>query len=263
MVAALTPRRIVLAGVVLALAWLAGAARGAVLYDGLPLSNEPYRYLHPPAGTAPAPAPTGAERQLPVNAGRSQAFELDTAETGPQVQWLAADAALGAPAGATTIDIRVDPVDPPLTAPTGSFDGNVYRISANVAGQPVDLVDGASCSVTLRGTGAQGTPLFEELSGGHWTQLRTVEAGNPGFYTANIARLGDVALVFAGPSASSTAPGSAVASPSSGSGFPIAPVIIVGVVLTVVGFAGSIRLRRRTEVDRARRMRRGQRGRRR
>ncbi|GAC1337678.1 MAG: hypothetical protein NVSMB29_02360 [Candidatus Dormibacteria bacterium] len=250
MVAPLSARRLLqAAGAALALTWLAVGARGPALYDGLPLSVEPYRYLHPPSGAPSTPAPTAAEKQVPVNAGRSQPFELDTAETGPQVQLLADAAAFPVAAGVATVEVRIDPIDPPATPPPGAVDGNVYRLAASAAGKPVELAAGASCSVTLRGTGGNGAPVLAELANGRWALLPTVATGNPGFYSANVTTFGAVALVF--PGASSGSAGTA-GQPLGGGGTPSGPpgwlaptAIIAGVALVLVGFAGGVRVQRR------------------
>lgn len=178
-------------------AWTVSLERRPALYDGLPLTVEPYRYLHPPAGYPTTSPPTSVETTVLVSSGRVQATQVMTTESGPQAQIVFAPGAFAVPPDGATLRIRIDPVDPPSVAPKGQVDGNVYRFSAAAGQRSVDFTGGGLvATVTLQGTGATGSPVLEEFRNGSWTVLTTHAADNPGFYGANVAHLGLVALVF-------------------------------------------------------------------
>ncbi|MCW2671878.1 MAG: hypothetical protein JWP14_467 [Frankiales bacterium] len=111
--------------------WLAGALLVTVgwlasptsvpVYDGLPNSDEPYRYV------GKSPAPTSASATATVTGGQAGALRVQTGETGPQ---LLVDLAPGAFQATTAkVTLAATPLAPSGTPPRGTFDSNAYRLT--------------------------------------------------------------------------------------------------------------------------------------
>lgn len=166
------------------------------LYDGLPLSVPPYRYLDPPPGLGRTPPPTSAAEivqasQVPYG------FLVHTSEDAPQASAVIPVKSLALPNGADSLAIRIDPVQPPAPLPRGHFDGNVYRIGVVDArtGDPIVIRPGRTFTVTLRHTGAPGTPALEQYADGRWRVLKSVQPA-PGHSEAAAAAFGSFALTI-------------------------------------------------------------------
>lgn len=221
--------------------WMSGLFGAAPpVYDGLPLTAEPYRYLQPPAGLATTAAPTSITQTFPVAAPAS-ALRLDiaTLEVPPQATVSVSDAAFAAPLG-TPVTVSLVPVPPPAPVPSGRIDGNVYRLTVTTgASTPVGLAPGASADtrVELRSTGAAGEPVIEFYDGAQWHRLPTTHVP-PADYAAEVPAAGDFALVLP--------PGSR---PGGGPGSGTTAGIVLGAFLIIVGGALAVLrgLRRRSK----------------
>jgi hypothetical protein len=188
-------------GALLLAGWAAGLFGAAPpLYDGLPLSAEPYRYLKPPPGFATTPAPTSASETVTVTgAAGAQTVELSTTETPPQATIIFSTGAFSAPA-AERIVLRIAPVTPPAQPAHGSIDGNVYSFTATGPGpggapQAVNVAAGQVITLALRATGVAGSPTLERFDSGSWRPLATTHVP-PSEYSVTTDRLGDFALVL-------------------------------------------------------------------
>jgi hypothetical protein len=98
----------------------------------------------------------------------------------------------------TRLTITIHPVPPPSTAPNGTIDGNVYRVTATTNTGAAVGVRKNKAEIDLRGTGLRGSPVIEQFNQGRWSRLTTGQFIGVAMYTANISGLGDFALVFAG-----------------------------------------------------------------
>ena len=220
-------------------AWWAAPAQSPPVYDGLCLSS-PYRYLHPPAGTASA-KPDPAARKLAVTGGDIETTQIATDEPNqPQAQLIIASGTLRIPAGATEVTLSITPVDPPATGPAdGRIDGNVYRFAATSDAGAVTTTGTTKATVLLIGTSTTGSAreVLERFDGKAWHQVPTVTIGCAGSYATSTTDLGDYAVVELGATPPPPPP------PASG-GIPawVLALAVAGVVLA--GAAGSLWLRR-------------------
>lgn len=226
------PARRVLLGVALPAAALLGGWAGGLfgsgppVYDGLPLSAEPYRYLQPPPGAANRPAPTSASETVTVTGtSGAQTVALSTSENPPQATMIFSTGAFSGPG--TRIVVKISPVAPPGQPARGRIDGNVYLFSATGPGpgggapQPVALLPEDTVTVALRATGATGKPTLETFASGSWRPMATTHVP-PSEYSTETGRLGYFALVIP--------PGS-----GGGGGGGAVIGIVIGVVLVVLG----------------------------
>lgn len=233
MVAAL--RRVLVAGLVLlGAAWALAPAPSPPLYDGLAGPAQAYLYLQPPPGYHQTATPGGAGHDLPVSAGSSGPGFVNTAETPPQAQVLAADGTFSFPAGAKAITLSVTPVAPPSPIPAslGTLAGNVYQVSAtaDVPG-PVTVNRGKPITVVLRGPAGVGNAPIARLVAGSaaWQRATTVPLGSaPDMVVTNTDALGYFAITASGAPASGSGGG------GSGGGFPLLAVVIPAVVVLAV-----------------------------
>ena len=181
--------------------WAAGLFGGApALYDGLPLTFTPYRYLQPPPGFNTTPPPSSASETVTVTgAAGAQTVELSTTETPPQATVIFSTGAFSAPSGERIV-LRIAPVAPPVQPGRGRIDGNVYSFSATGPGpggapQAVGLTAGQVITLALRATGSPGSPTLDRLDSGAWKPLATTHVP-PSEYSVTTDRLGDFALIL-------------------------------------------------------------------
>lgn len=226
-------------GALLLAGWAAGLFGAAPpVYDGLPLSAEPYRYLKPPPGLATTAAPTSAAETVTVTAAAgAQTVELSTTETPPQATVIFSTGAFSAPAGERIV-LRIAPVPPPAQPGRGRIDGNVYSFSATGPGpggvpRAVNLSAGQAVTLALRATGAPGAPTVNRLDSGAWHPLATTRVP-PSEYSVTTDRLGDFALVLP--------PGS---SGGGGGGGALLGAVIGGVIVVLAAVIVLIRRSRR------------------
>lgn len=223
------------AALLVTVGWLATPDPVAV-YDGVGQPDEPYRYVSPPPGAPPARgAATSATATTPVAAGAgTDGLSVTTAEVGPQLAVFLPAGSFAAPGG--TITVTVTPKAPADQPPGGRIDGNVYALGATDPAGPVTLTAKATlATIYLRATsGAQPGPVLErrESAGGPWTALKT-SRGGADVYVAALPGLGDYALVF-GPVTAVT-----------GSGTPVLPYLLGGVLAVLVAVVLVVRRRAR------------------
>jgi hypothetical protein len=253
---------------IIAIAQLTARTASPPLYDGV-IPTEPYRWLQPPPGQVGGAE--GASATIPVLGGQSDLVAVATTEIPPQAQVFAAPGALTLPAGATMVEVSIQPIAPAAPPPAGYIDGNVYRISVtDQAGAPVTAPESEQVSVVLRSTDlAQANAVIERFDGTAWAPVDTSSSGGRALL-AVVTAFGDFAIVAPGTSPyatsaavpseglasppTSTSPGPRTAppatptpAPSSGSG--LSPTILLaGVVLAVVVLAiGAFRAPRPTK----------------
>lgn len=194
-----------LGGAVLLAGWGAGWFRGAPpIYDGLPLSAEPYRYLNPPPGFATTAPPSAVTETVTVGSGpNAPTLTLNTTEAPPQASLVFSTSAFPDPG--QRVMLAITPVPPPSQPGGGHIDGNVYEFAATRGIQDVGLRRGQTVNVGLRGTGAEEAPVIERLDPGGWHRLPTTHVP-PDQYVADSDRMGDFALVASGAVAGGASP---------------------------------------------------------
>lgn len=186
--------------VLILLAWSVAPVPSPPLYDGLQGPVEPYRYVNPPPGQQSTShrSPSSAVASVGVTGGSSARIVLSTKEQPPQVQVTIDSGVLRVPSGVSHVTLSIRPVAPPPQRPDGPLDGNVYRIAVTTPnGSPVDLRPGQTANVFLRGTGASGIPIIEDLTGGRWRRQATLFYQSSNYFSAKISRFGSVALIIA------------------------------------------------------------------
>lgn len=198
------------------------------VYDGLPLQTEPYRYLQPTPGQATTAPPTSASQTIEPSGNLS--FIVNTGESPPQAEVQATPQAFDIPPSVQSLVISITPVPPVIPIPKAKQDGNVYRMTATVAGRVVGVRPGGQVTVILRGTGASGTGTVERFADGRWSRLpTTIPSG--GYHAADSDTLGDFALAL---------------SPGSGLAAGVRAAIAVAALLVLIGLLlVGVRLLRR------------------
>ena len=199
------------------------------LYDGV-VVVAPYVYVNPPAGQ-PAGA-KGTSEHLRMIGHASPQVVAATSEQPAQAQLVAQQGSLVLPSTATSIDVRITPLDPQDGAgATGAARilGNVYRITiVDQDGHAATAPASALVSVVLRAPSDVPGATLALLVGDAWRPLRS----SPGFgstFVTVATRFGDFAVIVPGsagsPSASPPAsqPSTASAPPSAGATAPTAP----------------------------------------
>lgn len=229
------------------LAWSLSTHR-VPLYDGVGFPDEPYRYIHPPAGyQTTKPAGVGIATSGVAGGTNSDALYANSPEQGPQVSVFIPPHEVQA-RGAGRLTLRAAPLAPDAEPTGGRIDGNVYRLTVTTApaGGTVQLRLGTtaiggtagSAGIVLRATsGRQPGPSFvyRPDAGTLWSVLATARVGND-IYRTPLAGLGDYALAWG------VRPADA-AQHTSGTG--TLPWILVAVlVLALVVLVVSIRISR-------------------
>ena len=223
--------------------WLAGAVLVGVgylaspspvpVYDGLPNSDEPYRWVSPPAGATKTAAPTSVASDTPVVKGsNAQGFSLQTGEVGPQLSLFVPQAALRAARG--PIHVTIEP-SAATGVPAGQrADGNTYTIAFTAPGGPVtvDPAHAAVATLYLRSTdraSPQPTVWFRADAAAAWQALQTSAGG----FDVRVA-------AFQGPGQYQLfrVPGAKKQGTS-----PVLPIVVVGVVVGVGVVVLVVRLR--------------------
>jgi hypothetical protein len=202
---------------------LIGAARLAIpgappLYDGV-VVQEPYRYLTPEQGQAGSP--TSFHATQGVTGATSPAFVAATAENPPQAQLVAPDGAFILPPATSSLDISIEAVAPVTTPQGKELAGNVYRIRvAGSSGAPLGVSGATRPTLVLRSPHPLSAGVIGQYVDGAWQELATAPAGQLGLLSANVAGLGDFAVL--------------VASSTTTLGFDISPFVVGGALATVV-----------------------------
>ncbi len=192
-------RRVALTGLLVVLAYLAGALASGVLspwarrplLDGL-APRPPYRWVKPPAElTAGNKAPSSGHFEMKLDADGSQVGAFSTQDT--QVTLIFGKGAVAPSPGQSKLAVDVTPLDPAtLAAPPGDLTvaGNAYRLEPRYlpAKRTIGRVDGelsVGLVYPLLGTSA-ATPahvLLHSADGRAWTRLQSVDV--PSTHQAN------------------------------------------------------------------------------
>jgi hypothetical protein len=211
--------------------WLLAPA-AVPIYDGIGNPDQPYRYVHPPAGYRTTPAATDAHAVVAVAKDVSQNAYANSKEIAPQVSVYFPTGALRAPSGATTIDVVATPTAPAPPSPKdGQIVGNVYRITATAGGDTVDVVGTGRAAPTLQMRAPSGklSPVFEHRTASGWEQVHTARIGFDIYQTAMPA-LGDWALVQPSDGGSSGSGGGVNVGLLAGG---IAVIVVAGLILLI------------------------------
>ena len=158
--------------IVAAVTFEAGWLPSRPLYDGT-VPPEPYRFVDPPADLAAANQPPLSKEDIaPLGA---EGFPGATVVTDDNQAFLIFEPdGVTQPAGAESVKIAIEPVDPETIGdpPEGlGYDGNAYRIEASYqpSGDPVEIT--ADATVLLRYPFSATTILRRD--GDVWTELET------------------------------------------------------------------------------------------
>lgn len=224
--------------------WLAGAALVAVgfvaspspvpVYDSLPTSDEPYRFVDPPPGAAKTAPPTSVATDTPVAHGaNAQGFSLTTQEVGPQLSIFLPQYSLRAAAG--PIHVTIAP-SAPTDVPSGLVaNGNTYTLAFSAPGGPVtvDPVHAAIATLYLRSVD-RSTPgptmYYRAGADAAWQALQT-SAGGFDVRVAGFKGPGQYQL-FRPP-----------ATKAKGGGAPVLPLVLVGILVLLGAVVLVVRLR--------------------
>jgi hypothetical protein len=191
---------LVLGGLALALGIQVAAPVGVPLYDGV-VVVEPYRFLHPMEGQAGNP--TSYEGSSAVVEGASPVVVAATTEAPPQAQLIAQRDAFELTPGATAVESRIEPIEPPAPTTTGPILGNVYRFSVtDQAGVPLDIRPPGECdgcvSLVLRAPEGGPPAGLMRFVGSTWEPVETRHAGTVAMYQTNPVTTGIYAVVATG-----------------------------------------------------------------
>jgi hypothetical protein len=164
------------------------------IFDGLPMPQEPYRYVNPPPELASSNLPPEpGEATFPVMNGQPVGGGVQTGDS--QVIVFFGVGTLQVSPSAVSVTVRVEPVkNPPPPPPGYQIRGNVYRITAaeQPGGAPATAI---SYHLTMR---VPPGP-FKELQfydGTSWHPLKTNRPPNGDLYAgAALTSLGEVAAV--------------------------------------------------------------------
>lgn len=230
----------ILGGSVLALAIQFVAPAGVPLYDGVVVS-EPYRYLHPKGEQVGSPSSYAGSK--PVTEAVSPLIAGFTSESPPQAQLIAQADAFRLTSGVTSLEVTIAPIDAPAPPDRSVIAGNVYRFAVtDQSGSPLATTPCDGCrSILLRAPGGTVDASLMRYVDGAWAGVETLHAGTVDLYQANVANLGDYAVVM----------GSTTPVPGDGTGgLALDPLILLGggaVIVWLVILALVVRSRTRPE----------------
>jgi len=163
------------------------------LYDGVPVLD-PYRYLEP-TGSQPGDPTSFATAKTLAN-GTSPAFAAATTEEPPQAQLISAPAVFVPPAGATQLNVTIDPVPAPEPPAQGQIAGNVYRFQVlDDAGTDYQLSGDPKPTLTLRAPEGTTDAVIGHLAAEGWVALPTEHGGGLGLFSTEVTELGDYAIL--------------------------------------------------------------------
>ena len=217
------------------------------LYDGVGLPDEPYRYVHVPAGAKGTAAPTSGTGGSDVaNGTNSSVLNVFTGESGPQATLDLPEGGVSAVSGPVTVQIT--PLAPLQDAPAATIDGNDYQVGVSSPDGPVGWTSVASQGALHLRAPRQGhteVVLYRPGAGQPWRGLATEQSGNdvwgavpPG--PGQFALAASAPLVY-GPSAAGTQ--TVPQAPGHTKGFPAWAVVLLGVLLALVALIFVIRTR--------------------
>lgn len=246
--------RVLLAGALAAGAYLAGAALSGhlspaarrPLLDGFG-SNQPYRWVTPPAALA-------ANNQPPHHARQTFAFKASVLQGGVvstndlQATVILQDGSIKPSNGQTGVLVTVDPLDPATLAapPSGlSFDGNAYRIvgayqpggaKASAVSPAADLALTYPADATF-GLGGLKHQILASADGKTWQTLPSQDLPGSLQVTAKMGTLGYFVVARTGGAGSATGGSSSLRR--------ILPIVVAAVVVLLILLFTSPRVIRR------------------
>ena len=179
-------RRWLAGALLVTLGWFASPTSVPV-YDGLPNSDEPYRYV------GRTPAPTTARDSATVSSGSVGALQAKSGETGPQ---LLIDLAPGALRSGTApkVTLTGTPMKPDGSPPRGSFDGNAYRVTTAPAATVSTEQTGYLFLRAAVMTKPAPVVVHRSGAGAPWQEVPTQRAGRD-ILATGFKELGDYAVV--------------------------------------------------------------------
>ena len=183
--------------VLLGVAWSFAPASAPPLYDGVGFPDEPYRFVAPPPHAKPTKPPTAASGTAAIIGGRSGVLGAASAESAPQVSVQIPPGQLRVPPGTSFVRLVARP-EAMLPAPPGRYLwSNVYDLvvtpaATRVAGDQV-------ATITLRAvTAQQPLPFIATFNAGRWTLSPTSAVGRD-IYAAPLTSFGRFAVVGEAP----------------------------------------------------------------
>jgi hypothetical protein len=143
-------------------------------------TDEPYRYVSPPAGAKKTANATEAHAQSPVTQGHNtNGMSVQTAEQSAQASLFVPPAALASPG--RTVEVSAVPQAPTDQPAGGTIDGNVYLFTITDKAGAVTFTDQAAiATLALRATSArQPGPkvIYRSDPAKPWTTLGTSRGG--------------------------------------------------------------------------------------
>ena len=179
-------RRWLAGALLITVGWLASPT-SVPIYDGLPNSDEPYRYV------GKTPAPTSASATATVSGGQVGALRVQTAETGPQ---LLVDLAPGAfhTTSTSTVTLTGTPLAPSGTPPRGTFDSDVYRLAVTPGATLSPDQSGFLFLRTAVMTKPNPVVVYRTGEGAAWTEVPSQLTGRD-IMATTFKAVGDYAVV--------------------------------------------------------------------
>lgn len=242
-------RLITAALLILGVGWSIAPRSALPLYDGIGFPDEPYRFVHRPAGAQETKAPTVAHGSASVAVtGRTGSVAAASAEVAPQISLYIPKGKLEVPAGTTTVTVTATPAQPVSPHAGQYLWSNVYDVSAS-PGATQFHAGGQQATITMRAASAQRPqPSIAYFAGESWHLLPTYAQGQD-IYIAELNRFGEFAVIGKNPLLVSK-----LSSGSEGGGGGSAVGLIVGigagVVVVVLFVLGRMRrARARTAED--------------
>ena len=197
MVAAVTRTRgiLLVALVLLGVAWAIAPRSAPPLYDGVGFPDEPYRFVQPPPGTRETKAPTTAKATAGIVAGRNGQLRAASAEVAPQITVTLPEGMLRIPSGRPPVTLLATPEKVSTPPPSGKYLwSNVYDITVSPPATIVDQPNVVATLILRAATAQQPLPVIAHLDGGKWTPLHTGPAGRD-VYATNLNSLGRFAVL--------------------------------------------------------------------
>jgi hypothetical protein len=210
------------------------------LFEGIG-PNAPYQWVNPPkafAATNVTPHPT--ETDIPL--GPSGIPQAGATSSESQLLLNLPAAAIPARAGATTVHVRITPLDPGKLGPAPAGlkpDGNAYRVDLTYRPGNEPITTLAKPGNIIMVLPDPGVTLLFSTDGLAWERLPTQQVGGPANLGSTFSRPG----VYLG----AEPPGSSPSKSSGGNGGVITVAAITVALALVLGFGPSAyrRLRRR------------------
>lgn len=234
-------RRRLLAGALLVgLGWLASPSAVPV-YDGIGSPpDEPYRYVSLPDGATRTAPPTSLTTQVQLGPSGTitEGLAVQTSEVGPQISAFFPPMSLRAKRGPLTIELKPEA---PTDAPKGGvIDGNVYAVAVSAVEGPVEVDRKflSAATMYLRATDQvqpQPRMFYRAQPTDPWRELHTTPGGLD-IRVASFLGPGQYVLARLPADLQQKAKGS-------GSGVPVVPLVLLGILVVLGAVVMVVRLR--------------------